>query len=72
MLRESFDFEAAIAETKEVGYCFASDALTNEIRQALEAEANASPMEFANHINHPLNAGKPNQVQQQHERAYFE
>jgi hypothetical protein len=70
--KDSFDFEAAIMQTKETGYFFAEDAITKETRTAFEAEIDSLPLEVGDHVTRPINAGKQNEVRQQHQRLYIE
>ncbi len=56
---------------REQGYAFASCGLTEEARSALLHEELLLPLEEGDHINHPINKGKANEVHQLHERAYY-
>jgi len=71
IFRNAFNFIEAIEQARKFGYYFGPNALTKEICGALEAEINTLPLEVGDHINQPINPGKPNEVRQQHERAYF-
>lgn len=72
IFKDNFDFESAVRETKTNGYYFQSGVLATEAQNALETEINLLPLEVGDHINKPINNGKPNEVRQQHARAYFE
>ena len=72
VFREGFDLENAIEQTQRSGYFFAEGVLTDETRAALEEEIDSLPLEVGDHISNPINAGKPNEVRQQHERLYVE
>lgn len=70
MFKETFDLESAISVTKDQGYFFATDAISDEMRVALEEEINSLPLKAGDHVARPINHGKPNEVQQRHERLY--
>lgn len=71
IFRPSFDFESAIEKTRTEGYFFAEDVLDDELRLALEKEIDSLPLESGDHVSRPINADKPNEVRQQHERLYL-
>lgn len=63
--------QSAIAKTRETGYYFIDDAVTLELLQALEVEAQQLKFEEGDHIAYPINQGAPTEVQQFHERIYL-
>jgi hypothetical protein len=65
-----FDVGKAVDTTKQEGYYFLENALAEETRMALEREIDALPLEVGDHVSHPINQGKQNEVKQQHERLY--
>src|ERR1700676_562348 len=69
---DDFDLAAAIDKTKQAGWYFTAPVAAEELRSALEAECNALPLELEDRITFPINPDKPNQVYQQHARAYYE
>jgi hypothetical protein len=71
VLRPEFDLAAAVKQTTERGYLFATDALQAEARQALAFEINNTELAASDERAQAVNAGRPNEVQQHHERAYF-
>jgi hypothetical protein len=71
VFRDDFDVAAAIEATREQGYYFGSDSLTHAAKLALAVEIDFLPLEVGDHITKPINAGKPNQIQQQHARGYY-
>lgn len=56
---------------RSTGYTFVKNGLNEETRQTLLNEINTLPLEEGNHIYHAINKGKPNEVRQLHERAYY-
>jgi hypothetical protein len=67
-----FNLNTAVRQTASEGYFFAHPALSKSALYILNSEIERLPLEVGDHINHPINAGKPNQVQQQHARGYYE
>lgn len=65
-----FDIMQALAITKECGYYFHDNALSDLACTALMAEIGSLPLITRYHIAMPINAGQPNEVKQQHERFY--
>lgn len=72
VLKESFDLEKALYLTKDRGYYFEGDALSTRYQAALQSEVNKVGLEEGDHTNQSINAGKPNEVKQFHERFYTE
>lgn len=67
-----FELRKAVQETAEKGYFFAHPALSKSTLYLLNSELERLPLEVGDHISRPINAGKPNEVQQQHVRGYYE
>lgn len=71
VLNPRFDFEKAVAQTAEIGYAFASDAIIFDTRKAMELEVGMLTLEGSNHVDNPINAGTAREVRQLHERSYL-
>ncbi|HVO86174.1 MAG TPA: hypothetical protein VMT23_00380 [Candidatus Binatia bacterium] len=72
VFRSSFDLESAVEITREQGYFFQAASMSPQAQEALAAEIDSLPLEVGDHVAKPINAGKANQVKQQHARAYYE
>ena len=70
VLAENYDFEADIRLAAVEGYAFSRGAFTPAICRAMEDEVAGLPMEPADHLSRPINAGKSHEVRQSHERYY--
>lgn len=68
---EHLDVPSILEQVKRDGYAFVKNGLHEESRQALEQEILQLPLEEGDHLHHPINKGKPNEVRQLHERAYY-
>lgn len=60
-----------LACVKQHGYAFVAQGLEENARQTMVKEINSLPLEEGDHLHHPINKGKPNEVRQLHERAYY-
>lgn len=68
---KDLNISAILDQIHEQGYAFASQGLNEEARVALLSEVTSLPLEVGDHLHHPINKGKPNEVRQLHERAYY-
>lgn len=68
--QDGFTLERAIAATKAHGFYFAENALDERTLKRLQLEAKRLPYKLGDHTKTPINAGKANEVTQQHERYY--
>ncbi|PIN73196.1 hypothetical protein COV20_03115 [Candidatus Woesearchaeota archaeon CG10_big_fil_rev_8_21_14_0_10_45_16] len=68
----SFNLEYALNKTKQEGYFFTEQGVTEEFRRELETEIDSLYLEEGDHIKRPINRGKPWEVRQFHERFYCE
>src|SRR3989344_675380 len=71
LLGDGFNLERALAETCEVGYFFASGAISPYFCSLMQTEIRQINLEEGDHVNYPINAGTLREVQQLHQRAYF-
>lgn len=60
-----------LSKVIEQGYYFSNEFLNQETLFFLEKEIDSLPLERGDHINFPINKGKPNEVKQFHERGYY-
>ena len=70
-LSGNFDLEQAVAQTREKGYIFCSEAINPYFCQVMAAEVGSLDLEEGDHVNYPINAGSSREVRQLHERAYY-
>lgn len=67
---DSFDVQDALSRVATHGYFFAHHAVRNDVRVGLEHEIRTLLLEEGDHVTTPINAGKPTEVRQLHERFY--
>ncbi len=67
---DGFDLCPVLERTRTFGYAFVTQAVRPELCQAMEEEIERLEMEVGDHVAHPINRAAPNEVRQQHERAY--
>lgn len=60
-----------LERVRSEGYAFIKNGITEECRQLLLKEINVLSLEEGDHVTHAINKGKPNEVHQLHERAYY-
>ncbi len=65
------DLRQILHTTRERGYVFINEGIMEDIRIAMMEEVKRLTMETGDHLNHPINKGTPQEVRQQHARAYY-
>ncbi len=70
VFKQEFDFTKAIEQTKEVGYFFGSDVLSESINELMKDEGFSLELEEGDCVNHPIWPGSKREVRQLHARSY--